>query len=60
MEQSKFENVREQYKEKFGEYPMLLMCQSTDGFVEMVEKALKTGKPIDYDKVRPQEIDIIY
>lgn len=54
------DKLTEEYEKKFGERPMMLVMQSIDGYIEMVEKALKTGKPIDYDEVRPQGPDYIY
>lgn len=54
------DKLTEEYEKKFGKRPMMLVMQSIDGYIEMVEKALKEGKPIDYDKVRPQGPDYIY
>lgn len=56
----KAEMLDKKYEEKFGEPAMHLVMQSLVGHVEMVEKALKTGKPIDYDEERPQSDGIIY
>lgn len=58
--ESEFEELRKQYKEEFGEEPIILMMQSYDEWSSMVKKALKTGKPIDYDKVRPNDGFHIY
>lgn len=59
---NKLEIVVRRYKDKFNteEAPMFLMMESTEDYIEELEKAIRENKPIRGDGKGRPEFDIVY
>ncbi len=59
---NKLEIVIRRYKDKFNveEEPMFLMMESTEDYIEELEKAIRENKPIREDGKGRPEFDIVY
>ena len=59
---NKLEIVVRRYKDKFNteEAPMFLMMESTEDYIEELEKAIRENKPIREDGKDRPKFDIVY
>lgn len=59
---NKLEIVVRRYKDKFNveEEPMFLMMESTEDYIEELEKAIRENKPIREDGKGRPKFDIVY
>ena len=51
-----FDQVREDYRDKFGALPPILMMMSMETYYGLLDKAIKRGTPVndkDYEEAQP-------
>lgn len=51
-----FDQVREDYRDKFGALPPILMMMSMETYYRLLDKAIKRGIPVndkDYEEAQP-------